>query len=115
MQFILMLTEDPRAGTRPRAETDRLLEAHRALAKELRRRGKWVGASRLRPASEASTIARKEGEWVVRDGPFAGTKEAVGGYYVIDCDSKEEAIEWAKKLPVFEYGRVEVRPLWDPS
>ena len=115
MKFLLILSEDPRAGTRPAAETERMLERHRSVGQELRARGRWVGAVRLRPASEAATIRKEGGEWVVRDGPFTETKEAIGGYYLIECGSREEAIEWARKLPVFEYGAVEVRPVWETS
>jgi hypothetical protein len=113
VKFMLMLTEDDRLQERPVRETERILEQHRRVGQELRAQGKWVSGTRLRPAAEAATIRRTNDRWVVTDGPFAETKEAIGGCYVIECDSTEEAIEWAKKLPVFEYGAVEVRRVWE--
>jgi hypothetical protein len=110
---MLMLADDVRVRDRPEPEMERILEQHRRVGQELRAKGKWVSATRLRPAAEAATVRRTDDGWVVSDGPFAETKEAIGGYYVIECDSREEAIEWAKKLPVFEYGAVEVRRLWE--
>ena len=71
-----------------------------------------ASADRLRPETDASRVRIKAGHHQVMDGPFAETKEALGGFYLIECDSREEAVEWAKKIPLGEGGFVDVRPVW---
>jgi hypothetical protein len=112
MRFILMISEDHEAPTRDDADQSRLIEQHRRLGDELRVQGRWVDAGRLRPATEAVTVRASHGRWVVTDGPFAETKDALGGYYVIECETRAEAVEWAKRIPAFDYGAVEVRALF---
>ncbi|MGH9105558.1 MAG: YciI family protein [Acidimicrobiales bacterium] len=67
--------------------------------------------SRLRPASDATTVKVRRGDLVVTDGPFAETKEQVAGYDVLECRDQEEALEWAGKHPTAQIGAIEVRPL----
>jgi len=69
-------------------------------------------SERLRPEDEASRVRVKAGQRQVMDGPFAETKEVLGGFYLLECASKEEALEWAKKVPIREGGYVDVRPVW---
>jgi hypothetical protein len=70
-----------------------------------------VGGDQLQDADTATTIRVRDGETLTTDGPFAETKEQLGGYYVIDCGSLDEAIEFAARIPAAERGAVEVRPL----
>ncbi len=63
------------------------------------------------PTSTATTVAVRDGDAVVTDGPIAETKDALGGYYVIEADSLDEALEWAARIPSARHGRVEVRPV----
>jgi hypothetical protein len=81
------------------------------LRDDLRSEGKLVGAERLAQASSATTIAVRDGDTLVSDGPFADTNEALGGYYLIDADSLDEAIEWAARIPAARTGKVEIRPV----
>src|SRR5437867_5941233 len=67
---------------------------------------------RLRPDGDASRIRLKAGQRQVMDGPFTETKEALGGFYLIECDTRQEAVEWAKKIPLREGSFVELRPIW---
>ena len=60
----------------------------------------------------ASIVRVRDGEPLVVDGPFAETKEALGGFYLIECATKEEAVDWAKKIPLREGGYIDVRPIW---
>ena len=89
-----------------------VMQAHARYGEELRTAGKLIEAHRLRPDVDTSRVRAKAGHYLVTDGPFAETKETVGGFYLIECDSKAEAIEWAKKLPMREGNFVEVRPIW---
>jgi hypothetical protein len=75
--------------------------------------GKFVAADRLQPTSTASSVRIRDGELEVTDGPFAETKEQLGGFYILDCDDLDEAIAFARKLPAAEHGSVEVRPVWE--
>jgi hypothetical protein len=77
---------------------------------------KWTpgrsGAARLRPSSNATTVRVREGELLVSDGPFAETKEQMGGFDIIECASVDEAVEIAARHPAAASGAIEVRPLW---
>ena len=113
MRYMLLICRDDKTTVEiPKAESDAILQGHKRFTDELTAAGKWVGGDRLRPDDEASRIRVKAGQRQVMDGPFAETKEALGGFYLIECDSKQEAIEWAKKIPLREGGFVEVRPVW---
>jgi hypothetical protein len=76
--------------------------------------GAFVAGDGLQPSATATTVLRTEDdERIVSDGPFAETKEQVGGFYVIDCANLDEALEWTKKMPVRPGNSVEVRPVMD--
>ena len=83
------------------------------LAHDLQASGKYVSASPLQPTATAASVRIREGKRTVTDGPFAETREQLGGYYLIDAASREEAIEIASKIPVARMGTIEVRPLID--
>lgn len=77
---------------------------------------KIVGGAELAPTSAATTVRTRDGENVVTDGPFAETKEALGGFYLINADSLDDALEWAAKIPSARVGgKIEVRPVIDFS
>ena len=73
---------------------------------------KMVHGERLRGDDQASRIRLKAGQRQVTDGPFTETKEILGGFYLIDCDSMAEAIEWAKKIPLGEGSSIDIRTVW---
>ena len=70
-----------------------------------------LGGEGLQPSSAATTVRVRDGERVLTDGPFAETKEQLGGFYLLDCDNLDEAIDWAAKIPGAGHGSVEVRPV----
>jgi hypothetical protein len=113
MRYMLLICSDEKVEVKvPPAEMGALVEGHRRLAQELMDAGKMVVGERLRPDAEASRIRVKAGQHQVMDGPFAETKEGLGGFYLIECDSKQEALEWARKIPLREDGYIDVRPVW---
>ena len=67
--------------------------------------------NQLQPVSTATTVSVRDGETMVTDGPFAETKEVLGGYYLIDVETLDEALEWAAKIPSAQLGHIEVRPV----
>jgi hypothetical protein len=75
--------------------------------------GAFVSGEGLQSSTTARTLHVKEGERLVTDGPFAESKEQLGGYYLLDCDSVDEAVAWAAKIPAARTGSVEVRQLMD--
>ena len=113
MRYLLLIGSDDKNQTAPpKAEMEAIVQGHARFAQELRATGKMVQAERLRPDSDGSRIRVKAGQRQVMDGPFTETKEALGGFYLIECETREEAVEWAKKIPLGEGGYVEVRPIW---
>ena len=82
-----------------------------ALTKELRERAVWIANGALHPVESATTVRVRDGETTVTDGPFAVTKEILGGYYLVDCADLDEALAIAARIPMARYGSVEVRPV----
>jgi hypothetical protein len=91
----------------PEDERQKISERYMALAGE----PAAVGGEQLEDADTATTVRVRDGETLTTDGPFAETKEQLGGYYLLDCGSLDEAIEFAARIPAAERGAVEVRPL----
>jgi hypothetical protein len=111
MKFMLMIMTDEQAEARlPPGALDKIVGQHMAVGRELRAQGKWAESNRLRFSNEACTIRIRGGKPVVLDGPFAESKEQLGGFYLIEADSQAEAIEWAQRLPLRDVGAIEVRP-----
>jgi hypothetical protein len=83
----------------------------RDYSDEMRAAGVMVAGDALQPTAAATSVRQAEGQVLVTDGPFAETKEALGGYYLLNVDSLDDAIGWAKKCPGVAYGTIELRPL----
>ena len=79
---------------------------------DLQARGIWVPGDQLAPPRRARSVRVRDGRAIVTDGPFAETKEAVGGFDLIECGSLDEAVEIAAGHPLAQTGTIEVRPLW---
>jgi hypothetical protein len=75
--------------------------------------GVMVGANRLRPSATATTVRASEGKTQVLDGPYAETKEQLGGYYLINVPDLDAALSWAERCPGSAVGTIEVRPIWE--
>jgi hypothetical protein len=113
MRYLLLIGSDTKTGTPPSpAQSQATLQAFMRFSEEAQKAGKTIVAERLRPEAEARRVRVKAGHTQVTDGPFAETKEALGGFYLLECASREEALEWAKKVPISEGGYVDVRPVW---
>lgn len=87
--------------------------AHQAFTAEVERRGASLGGARLRPVADATTVRVRDGETLVSDGPFAETKDFVGGIDIIDCADLDDAIAIASAHPYAGWGCIEVRPVWE--
>jgi hypothetical protein len=94
-------------------EHPELLAEYGSFMAEMQERGVLQGGERLRPTTDATTVRVRDAEVLTSDGPFAETKEQVGGYYLVDCKDLDEAIEIAAKIPHAKVGTIEVRPIWE--
>ena len=113
MQYILAVYSDERtAESTPREQMTEILNAYMAYTKALRDAKVLVASNRLRPTSAATTVRTVDGQTKVLDGPFAETKEQLGGYYLIDVPDLDAALDWARRCPGSRYGSIEVRPIW---
>jgi hypothetical protein len=90
-----------------------ILDAYFAFGDEAERAGVLLGGEGLQPTASATTVRVRDGDKTVTDGPFAETKEQLGGFYLLECKDLDEAIEWAAKIPGAQTGSVEVRPVMD--
>jgi hypothetical protein len=92
-------------------ERARVYERYGAFAREGREAGVVVGGDELGPTRAATTVRVRDGQTQVTDGPYAEVKEALGGYFLLECASMDEALDWAARIPAAEHGAVEVRPV----
>jgi hypothetical protein len=112
MQYLLLIYEDQKIGaTMDERAQKELMDAYFAYTKELRDSGAFVAGEALQPTSSATTVRVRSGRSTTTDGPFAETKEQLGGFYMIDVPDLDQALKWAAKLPTARTGSVEVRPI----
>jgi hypothetical protein len=119
MRYMMLIYSTENAdGTLPEA-SQQVYSRHVNLMEEATRKGVFRGAEPLAHINSATTVRRQDGKAVVLDGPFAETKEWLAGYYLIECENLDEAIEWAKKIPTSCQGAegcIEIRPMrWQQS
>ena len=109
MQYALTIYGAPREMTQEEGQA--MSEAYFKVTEEMRTSGAFLAGEGLQPISTATTVRVPNGERIVTDGPFAETKETLGGFYVLECKDLDEAIDWAAKIPGATTGCVEVRPV----
>ena len=112
MRYMLLVHHDERAfGERSEAERTGMIQESVRLANELHAKGEYAGAAPLHPTNETKCVRVREGKAVVTDGPFAETREQIGGYFLVDVENLEEAMAIAKLIPGARIGTVEIRPV----
>ena len=107
--MLLLYADEP--DTKEREERDSALPEWRRFTDSLREAGLLLGSDRLHPVDSATTVRLRSGETEITDGPFAVTKEYLGGYYLLECADLDQALEQATRVPLARYGSVEVRPV----
>jgi len=110
MQYMLLIYDCDRPEPDD-PDFEEALARVNAFADECRRRGVLVAGDPLQPESTATTVAVRDGRALITDGPFAETREHLGGYYILDCRNLDEALELAARCPMAAQGSIEVRPL----
>jgi hypothetical protein len=114
MQYLLMLYADESGwGKMTPAEQQQGMAAYMAYTEALKKAGAYVGSNRLLPISAATTVKVANGKQQVLDGPYADSKEQLGGYYLIEAPDLDAAIAWAARCPGSGHGTIEVRPVWE--
>jgi hypothetical protein len=113
MQYMLLIySNEKQLQTRSKAETETLMAAYSAYGEALSKAGVMVGGNRLKPTETATTVRSANGKTQVLNGPYAETREQLGGYFMIDAPDLDAAISWASRCPGASHGTVEVRPIW---
>jgi hypothetical protein len=112
MQYMLLIYNAPDAwDSMSEDEQGQVYGAYGTFTEELQASGKLVAGDALQPIGTATSVRVRDGETLTTDGPFAETKEVLGGYYLIDVETLDEALEWGAKIPGAAYGTIEVRPV----
>ena len=114
MKYLLMIFEDEsRFAKMSENEVQELMAEYQRVVQSAQSASVLLGRHRLRPTTAATTVRIKQGSAVFTDGPFAETKEQLGGYFLIDVKDLAEALKWASMIPSARTGSVEVRPVWE--
>ena len=113
MEYLMLIYYDEAAGEGlSPGEREAQLAAYRAYTKTLIDANVMRGGNALQGTEMAQSVRARDGKVMITDGPFAETREQLGGYYLIECDTFEEATSWAAKCPAAQTGTMEVRPIW---
>lgn len=117
MRYLVLIYEQNSANPSPEppdpAEVAATSAAYGAYTAMLRERKAFLGGEALQPVTTATTVRVRDGQTMTTDGPFAETKEALGGFYMIEAADLDEALELAAACPGAKYGSIEVRPIWE--
>lgn len=112
MQFMCLIYNAENNGPQPGTEEfGPYMQGYIDFTEEVRAAGKMLSGDALQPVATATTVTVRDGKTEFVDGPFAETKEQLGGFYILDCKDLDEALHYAAKIPDAAYGRVEVRPV----
>jgi hypothetical protein len=113
MQYMLLIyTNEAQLQSATKAQAEQRYSAYLAYTEALQKAGAWCSGNRLQPSTSASTVRVTKDKTEVLDGPYADTKEQLGGYYLIEAADLDAALGWAARCPGASLGRIEVRPIW---
>jgi hypothetical protein len=113
MQYALLIYTPERENQPTPQELGEEMEAYNAFTEHVRSRGAMKGGEALESVETATTVRVVEGKTITTDGPFAETKETLGGFYLVEAADLDEAISFAAMIPGAKRGCIEVRPVWD--
>jgi hypothetical protein len=114
MKFVaLIYAEESLYADWTPAQSAANMAAHNEFGEAARAAGVFAGGDGLQGTLAATTVRVRDGERLLTDGPFAETKEFLGGFYALECNDLDEALEWAARIPEAKFGSVEVRPVLD--
>jgi hypothetical protein len=110
--MLLIFGNETNMANASKADAEQTLGAYRAYTEAMKKAGVLAGGDRLQPTSAATTVRIANGKTKVLNGPYAETREQLGGYYLIDVPDLDQALSWAARCPGASHGVIEVRPLW---
>ena len=114
MKYLLTIYASEAAeNAMPPEEMGKIMQAYGHYTEALIKAGAMQGAERLRPSTDATSVRVRDGKTEVLNGPYAETREQLGGYYLIDVADLDAALSWAARCPSSSYGTIEVRPIWE--
>ena len=112
MKYLLLIYESEQASAGlSEAEQGKIFEEYMTYTKGIKKSGNYIGGEALQPISDATTVRVKNGKTLTTDGPFAETREQLGGYYLVEAKDLDEAIKLATGIPDVRMGSIEVRPI----
>jgi hypothetical protein len=115
MKYMLLIHHDEKAWEKlSKTERQRIVEEYRQFTQQIKSSGHYLAGAPLHPTAAASSVRVRNGKRLVTDGPFAETREQLGGYFLIDAKDLDEAIGIATRIPAARWGTVEVRPVARP-
>ena len=113
MQYMLMIySNESGFAAASKEEMGQMIAAYNSYTEALKKSGAYLGGDRLHPSSAATTVRMANGKTQVLNGPYAETKEQLGGYYLIEAPDLDAAIAWGARCPGSSRGTIEVRPIW---
>jgi hypothetical protein len=113
MKYLLLIYgNEAQALAASKDRVTQMSSAYAAYTEAMKKAGVLVGGERLRPTADATTVRVQGGKSQVLNGPYAETKEQLGGYYMIEAPDLDAALSWAARCPGAEHGTIEVRPIW---
>jgi hypothetical protein len=117
VQYIALIYADEQVWSGfSEEEREAAYEQYRAFGRDAEAAGVLAGGNELAPTRDATTVRVRDDETLVTDGPYVEVKEALGGFYLLECESMDAALDWAVRIPGAEHGAVEVRPVYvDPE
>ena len=115
MQYALLIYAEEPTEAPPEDAMAAEMEAYNAFGRHITDRGAMKGGEALAPIATATTVRVRDGRTISTDGPFAETKEVLGGFYLVEAADLDEAIGYAAMIPGAKHGSIEVRPVWDFS
>jgi hypothetical protein len=114
MKYLCLIYQDETLRQKkPKAELDKIFAEYAAFTDDIKRNGHYIGGNALQPTRTATTVRLRDGKMATTDGPFAETKEQLGGYYLVEAKDVNEAVLLAARIPAARYGSVEVRPIME--
>jgi hypothetical protein len=114
MKYLCLIYDNEKAWENmSKEESAAIFGEYGALTNDIKKSGHWVGGNPLQPTSTATTVRVRQGKVSTTDGPFAETKEQLGGYYLVEAKDLNEAIQLAARIPSVRTGSIEVRPIME--
>ena len=112
MKYLCLIYDDEsKRGTMPKEQLDSMMGEYGAFTEAIKKGGQYIGGEALQPTQNATTVRVRQGKISTTDGPFAETKEQLGGFYLINAADLNEAIQLASRIPSARTGSIEVRPI----